>query len=77
MSRTGRKGGMVGGKTPIPEDYAFATSGEIAGRDSEAKQNAPTTFNQIGPADNAGRNVATMDSNPENKSGRFKFTPGP
>lgn len=77
MSRTGRKGGMIGSKVAIPEDRAFASAGEIAGRDSEAKQMPPTTFSQIGPADNAGRDVATMDQNPDNRSGRFKFTPGP
>ena len=56
---SGRKGGgMIGSKVAIPDDRAFGTAGEIAGRDSEAHQESPTTFAQIGPSDNAGMNVA-------------------
>jgi hypothetical protein len=77
MARSGRKGGgMIGSKVTIPDDHAFATPGEIAGREHEAHQESPTTFSQIGPADNAGMNVATMDQNPGNRSGRFKWSEG-
>ena len=77
MARSGRKGGgMIGTKHSIPEDRAFGTPGEIAGRDSEAKQEAPTTFSQIGPADQPGIDIATMDQRADNRSGRFKFSEG-
>ncbi len=75
MARSGSKGGSIGSKVSIPEDRAFGTSGEIAGRDSEAHQEASTTFVQLGPEDSGG-NVATMDSNPGNRSGRFKWSKG-
>ena len=77
MARSGRKGGgMIGAKVAIPDDHAFATAGEIAGREHEAHQESPTTFDQIGPSDNAGMNVAHMDQNPDNRSGRFKWSEG-
>jgi len=77
MARSGRKGGgMIGSKVTIPDDHAFATPGEIAGREHEAHQESPTTFSQIGPADNAGMNVATMDQSAGNRSGRFKWSEG-
>ncbi len=76
MARSGRKGGgMIGSKVAIPEDRAYATPGEISGREHEAHQETPTTFNQIGPSDSGG-NVATMDQNPANRSGRFKWSRG-
>jgi hypothetical protein len=77
MARSGRKGGgMIGAKVTIPDDHAFATAGEIAGREHEAHQESPTTFSQIGPADNPGQNVAHMDQSPSNRSGRFKWSEG-
>ena len=77
MARDGRKGGgMIGSKVSIPEDRAFATPGEIYGREHEAKQEAPTTFVQLGPQDQAGVDIARMDQNPTNRSGRFKFSKG-
>jgi len=77
MARDGRKGGgMIGTKYSIPEDRAFGTTGEISSREHEAKQEAPTTFTQIGPEDNSGMNVATMDQNPDNRSGRMKWSKG-
>lgn len=77
MARDGRKGGgMIGTKYPIPDDRAFGTDGEIFHREHEAHQESPTTFTQIGPEDNTGMNVATMDQNPENRSGRMKWSKG-
>ena len=77
MARDGRKGGgMIGQKYSIPDDRAFGTPGEIDNREHTAVQESPTTFSQIGPADNAGMNVAEMDRNPANRSGRFKFSKG-
>jgi hypothetical protein len=74
---SGRKGGgMIGTKVSIPDQHAFATDGEIQSREHTAKQESPTTFEQIGPADNAGMNVAEMDQNPANRSGRFKWSQG-
>ena len=67
---------MIGSKVPIPEDHAFATKGEIAGREHEAHQESPTTFKQLGPEDEGGKNVAHMDQNPGNRSGRFKWSKG-
>jgi hypothetical protein len=73
----GRKGGsMIGRKVPIPEDRAYATDEEIYGREHEAHQESPTSFHQIGPEDNPGMNVATMDQNAQNRSGRFKWSKG-
>lgn len=73
---SGRKGGAgIGNKYPIPEDRAFGTPGEIDHREHEAHQESPTTFNQPGPADSGG-NIATMDSTPANRSGRFKWSKG-
>ena len=77
MARDGRKGGgMIGQKYSVPDDRAFGTPGEIHSREHEAHQESPTTFSQIGPADNAGMNVAEMDRNPANRSGRFKWSKG-
>ena len=77
MARDGRKGGgMIGTKYPIPDDRAFGTPGEIFHREHEAHQESPTTFTQIGPEDNTGMNVATMDQNPESRSGRMKWSKG-
>ena len=77
MARDGRKGGgMIGQKYSIPDDRAFGTPGEIDSREHTAVQESPTTFSQIGPADNAGMNVAEMDRNPANRSGRFKWSRG-
>ena len=77
MARDGRKGGgMIGQKYSVPDDRAFGTPGEIDSREHTAVQESPTTFSQIGPADNAGMNVAEMDRNPANRSGRFKFSKG-
>jgi hypothetical protein len=78
MARDGRKSGgsMIGTKYPIPDDRAFGTTGEIAHRHEEAHQESPTAFSQIGPEDNSGMNVAEMDQNPDNRSGRFKWSRG-
>ena len=77
MARDGRKGGAgIGTKYPIPDDRAFGTDGEIHHRAHEAHQENPPVFQQVGPADNVGMNVATMDQNPENRSGRFKWSKG-
>ena len=77
MARDGRKGGgMIGQKYSVPDDRAFGTPGEIDSREHTAVQESPTTFSQIGPADNAGMNVAEMDRNPANRSGRFKWSRG-
>jgi hypothetical protein len=67
---------MIGSKHTIPEDHAYATAGEIAGREHEAHQESPTTFKQLGPEDQAGLNVAHMDQNPSSRSGRFKWSKG-
>lgn len=76
MARKGRKGGMIGTKVSIPEDRAFGTSGEIYGREHEAHQESPTTFVQLGPEDQPGVDVARMDQNPSNRSGRMKWSKG-
>lgn len=76
MAGSGRKGGHIGTKTPIPEDHAFGTAGEISGREHEAHQGDPTTFVQLGPEDQPGVNVAHMDQNASNRSGRWKFSKG-
>jgi hypothetical protein len=74
---SGRKiSGHIGSKVPIPDDRAFATDGEIAGREHEAHQENFTQFHQIGPMDNPGMNVAEMDQSAGNRSGRFKWSEG-
>ena len=74
---SGRKlSGHIGSKVPIPDDRAFGTDGEIAGREHEAHQESATTFQQIGPSDNPGMNVAEMDQSAGNRSGRFKWSEG-
>jgi hypothetical protein len=74
MAKGRKSSGMITSKVSIPEDHAFATAGEIAGREHEAHQESPTTFNQIGPEDQAGLNVAHMDQNPSNRSGKMKWS---
>lgn len=74
MPRGRNSGGKITSKVPIPEDHAFATPGEIAGREHEAHQEEPTRFANLGPEDQPGLNVAHMDQNPSNRSGRMKWS---
>lgn len=76
MARGKKSGGMIGSKVSIPADRAFGTPEEIHGRDHEAHQNSPTSFKQIGPADNAGMNLATADKSAGSRSGSMKFSKG-
>lgn len=66
--------GKITSKVPIPEDHAFATPGEIAGREHEAHQEEQTRFANLGPEDQPGLNIAHMDQNPSNRSGKMKWS---
>lgn len=76
MARGRSKGSMIGvTKHAIPDDRAFGTEAEIAGRDKTFAHESPTTFNQIGPED-GGTSAANMADSGSTRSGHFKFSDG-
>lgn len=73
MARRSGGGKILEKHTPSPT-YAFGTPEEIAERDKVARQGAPTHFEQIGPEDNSGMNLANPVAS--HRSGPIKFGRG-
>lgn len=64
----GRKGGMIGSKVALPTERHFSSPEEISQRDKQTHQMPPTHFEQTGPEDSPGKNMATIDQGYENKT---------
>lgn len=68
MARSGRKGGMIGSKVTLPSERHFTNTAEISQRDKQTHQMPPTHFVQVGPEDQPGKSMATIDQGYENKT---------